>query len=212
MISCDTNWTTAERRVLSALKTPSKVQDFLDSIPYTTDDACRSPRRVIRERTAHCFEGALFAAAALRFHGHPPLLLDMRAVRDDDHVLAIFKTRGFWGAVAKSNFVGLRYREPIHKTLRELVLSYFEDFFNVAAEKTLREYSKPFDLRRFDRRAWMTADDDLHDVGDALDAAPHVRLLTPAQTRALKAVDKRALKAGLLGSDPDGLFKVESKR
>lgn len=208
----ETPWSPAERRVLSPLKTPKKVQDFLDSIPYTTDDACRSPRRVIRDRMAQCFEGALFAAAALRFHGHRPLLLDMRAVRDDDHVLALFRKDGFLGSVAKSNFVGLRYREPIHKTIRELVLSYFEDFFNVAAEKTLREYSRPFDLARFDRRGWMTAEEDLHYIGDALDAAPHVRLLTPAQTRALKPVDKRALDAGLLGSDPAGLFKVEPKK
>ena len=205
-------WTTAERDLLRRLSTPAKVQDWLDSIPYTTDDACRSPRRVIRDRTAHCMEGALFAAAALGFHGYGRLIVDMRAVRDDDHVIAVFQARGFWGAVAKSNFVGLRYREPIHRTVRGLVLSYFEDFFNTAGEKTMREYSPPFDLSRFDRRGWMAAADDLYYIGDALDRARHVRVMTPAQVRGLRDVDPRALKAGLLGSDPKGLYKVEEKK
>ena len=204
-------WTPDERRLLSSLATPAMVQDFLDSIPYTVDDRCRSPRGVMRDRTAHCMEGALFAAAALGFHGLGARLLDLRAVRDDDHVITVFQRRGCWGAVAKSNFVGLRYREPIHRTVRELVLGYFDDFFNTAGEKTLREHSMPFDLRRFDRRGWTTAEGDLCYIGDALDAAPHRAVMTPAQIRGLRAVDPRALEAGLLGSDPAGLFKVTPK-
>jgi len=205
-------WSTAERALLKRLRTPAKVQDWLDSIPYTTDDRCRSPRLVMRDRTAHCMEGALFAAAALGFHGLGARILDLRAVRDDDHVVAVYQRRGYWGAVAKSNFVGLRYREPIHRTVRELVLSFFDDFFNVAAEKTLREYSMPFDLRRFDRRGWMTAGEDLYYIGGALDAARHVRVMMPVQIRGLRAVDPRALEAGLLGSDPAGLYKVKPGR
>ena len=135
------------------LATPEKIQRFLDDLPYNKEphgDTCRSPRRVLRDRTAHCMEGALFGAAALRMLGHPPLLLDLEAVRDDDHVLAIFRARGHWGALAKSNYSGLRYREPVYRTLRELAMSYFEHYYNLRKEKTLRNYSRPVNLRRFD--------------------------------------------------------------
>jgi len=114
----------------------------------------RSPRRVLRDRTARCREGALFAAAALRVNGHPPLLLDLEAVRDDDHVLAVLRDRGHWGAVAKSNYAGLRYREPVYRTLRELVMSYFEHYYNLQGQKTLRRYSRPVDHARFDGVRW----------------------------------------------------------
>jgi len=121
------DFTAAERAVFRRLATPEKIQRFLDELPYNKEphgDTCRSPRRVLRDRTAHCMEGALFGAAALRMIGHPPLLLDLEAVRDDDHVLAIFRSRGHWGALAKSNYSGLRYREPVYRTLRELAMSY----------------------------------------------------------------------------------------
>ena len=136
-----------ERAVFRRLTTPEKIQRFLDpELAYNKEPdgaTCRSPRRVLRDRTAHCMEGALFGAAALRMLGHPPLLLDLEAVRDDDHVLAIFRLRGRWGAVAKSNYSGLRYREPVYRTLRELVMSYFEHYYNLQKEKTLRRYSRP---------------------------------------------------------------------
>ncbi len=139
--------TTAELAVFRRLNTPEKIQRFLDrDLAYNKEPGgptCRSPRRVLRDRTAHCMEGALFGAAALRMIGHPPLLLDLEAVRDDDHVLAVFRSRGHWGAVAKSNYSGLRYREPVYRTLRELVMSYFEHYYNLKKEKTLRRYSRP---------------------------------------------------------------------
>src|SRR5512142_639518 len=116
----------------------------------------RSPRRVLTERKARCVDGALLAAAALRVQGYPPLLVDLEAVADTDHVLAVFRERTGWGAVARSNFSGLRYREPIHRTIRELVLTYFESYFNLRREKTLRAYSRPIDLSRFDTDGWMT--------------------------------------------------------
>jgi len=122
-----------ERAVFRRLTTPEKIQRFLDDLAYNKEhdgETCRSPRRVLRDRTAHCMEGALFAAAALRMLGHPPLLLDFEAVRDDDHVLAIFQLRGHWGALAKSNYSGLRYREPVYRTLRELSMSYFEHSYD----------------------------------------------------------------------------------
>ncbi|HEX8984762.1 MAG TPA: hypothetical protein VF767_05000, partial [Bryobacteraceae bacterium] len=126
----------AEWQELRRLKTPEKVQRFLDcEVGYNKEPGgptCRSPRRVLRDRVAHCLEGALFGAAALRVQGRPPLLVDLEAVRDDDHVLAVFRERGLWGAVAKSNYAGLRYREPVYRTLRELAMSYFEQYYNLA--------------------------------------------------------------------------------
>ena len=112
---------------------------------------------VLRERMANCFDGAVFAAAMLSRLGHPPLILDMLPNgRDDDHVLAVYKRDGHWGAVAKSNFAGLRFREPVYRTVRELVMSYFEQYYNVDREKTLRAYTRPLNLQVFDKYQWMT--------------------------------------------------------
>jgi hypothetical protein len=131
----------------------------------------------------------------------------MRAHNDDDHVVAVFKLNGNLGAVAKSNFVGLRYREPIFRNLRELMLSYFEVFYNTIGEKTLRSYSVPVDLRRFDRLDWMNRDEGMEDIARALDSARHVSLLTERMIKNLQPVDRRSLEAGLMGSNPDGLYK-----
>src|ERR1035441_4805378 len=166
----------AERAVFRRLKSPDKIQRFLDDLPYDKEPEgprCRSPRRVLRDRTAHCMEGALMGAAALRMLGHPPLLLDLEAVRDDDHVLAIFRDRGHWGALAKSNYSGLRYREPVYRTLRELAMSYFEHYFNLKREKTLRNYSRPVNLRRFDSIHWMTAEEDVWTIPEYLRSEEH---------------------------------------
>ena len=198
-------WTRAERAVLRRLSTPVRIQDFLDGLAYRAEDDPASPRRVLSERRAHCYDGALLAAAALRHAGHRPLLVDLQAVRDDDHVLAVFRERGHWGAVAKSNFVGLRYREPVFRTLRELALSYFEDYFNLRGEKTLRAYSVPFDLSRVDGMEWWFREDHLQEIAERLDGSPHRRLLTPAMARRLRRVDRRALQAGLVGTDLAGV-------
>jgi hypothetical protein len=144
-------------------------------------------------------DGALFAAAALRVQGHRPLILDLEAVNDVDHVIAVFRQDGGWGAFGRSNYSGLRYREPIHRTLRELVLSYFEAYFNLRREKTLRRYSGAVDLSRFDRRGWMTADEDLWYIPEHLVGVRHYRLLTPAQEKHLATVDRRSFAAGLVG-------------
>ena len=154
---------------------------------------------MLRDQVAHCLEGALFAAAALRLHGHRPLLLDLGSVRDDDHVLAIFRQYNCWGAVAKSNYSGLRFREPVYRTLRELVMSYFEHYFNLKREKSLRNYSRPVNLARFDRIAWMTSEEDLWPIVYYLVDIPHTSLLRPAASRRLTPVDDRIFAAGLVG-------------
>jgi hypothetical protein len=192
-----------ETRVLKALKTPEQIQRFLDTeIAYNKEpdgDTLRSPRRVLRDKVAHCMEGALLAAAALRVQGFPPLLLDLEAVRDDDHVLAVFKQHGHWGAIAKSNYSGLRFREPVYRSLRELVISYFEHYFNHSREKTLRNYSRPVNLSRFDRMGWMTAEDDLWPISEYLTEIPHVSLLRNGAGRRMARVDDRLFAAGLVG-------------
>src|SRR6185436_17692473 len=168
--------TARESKLLKSLTTPWKIQDFLNSLPYNIEpdgDTCRSPRRVMRDRTAHCFEAALFAAAALRANGWPPLILDLVAVRDSDHVIAVYKMDGCWGAIAQSNYSGLRFREPIYRTIRELAVSYFEDYLNTQGEKTLRGYSRPVNLSRFDAMGWMTAEDDVWTIAEYLVDIPH---------------------------------------
>jgi hypothetical protein len=196
-------FSSAEQAVFRRLNTPEKIQRFLDhDVAYNKEPGgptCRSPRRVLRDRTAHCMEGALLGAAALRVNGHPPLLLDLEAVRDDDHVLAVFRTRGHWGAVAKSNYSGLRYREPVYRTVRELVMSYFEHYYNLKKEKTLRRYSRPVNLTRFDALGWMTAEDDVWPIPDHLCTIPHTPVLQARMTSGLGRVDERLFAAGLLG-------------
>jgi hypothetical protein len=197
------------RGVLLGLDSPPAIQALLDGVTYSADPFYRCPARVLRDRLAHCFDGALFAAAALRRLGDPPVLIDLYAERDDDHLLAVFRRGGRWGAVAKSNFVGLRYREPVYRSLGELVMSYFESFYNVAREKTLRGYTLPLDLRRCDRLDWMSSDDRLEEIADRLDRLRRVDLLTPAQVAALEPVDERTFRAGLQGANEAGLYRPE---
>ena len=189
----------ADLRTLRALNTPAKVQKFVDALTYQYADTAWSPAHVLRERKGHCMEGALFGAAALRMMGHPPLLVDLEAVRDDDHVLAVFRLRGHWGAVAKSNYSGLRYREPVYRTLRELAMSYFEHYYNLRKEKTLRRYSRPVNLRRFDSMGWMTAEEDVWAIPEYLCEIAHRPLLPPRLIARLGKVDDRLFAAGLVG-------------
>lgn len=201
------SWNNEEIKFLKSLDHVIKIQDFLDSIGYNPEYECRSPRYVIKTRSAHCFEGALFAASALSFHGHKPLIIDMRAWNDDDHVIAVFRSDDHWGAIAKSNFTTLRFREPVYRTLRELIMSYFDFFFNVAGDKSLRSYSLPLDLTRYNSRNWMTTDEDLEYIGDKLDSMKHYPVITEKMIKNLNKASEISLKAGLLGSNEDGLFK-----
>ena len=186
-------------RTLRALNTPARIQRFLDALTYQYADTALSPQRALRERKGHCLEGALLAAAALRVNGHPPLLLDLEAVRDDDHVIALYRERGLWGGVAKSNFAGLRFRAPIYRTLRELALSYFENYYNLRGERTLRAYSRPVNLARLDSRHWMTSEEDVWCVPELLIAARHYPLFPDKVARALPRLDRRSFEAGLHG-------------
>ena len=203
--------TRSELRILSRLDTPSKIQDYLDRLLYSPEERYRCPRSVMRDRMAHCFDGAVFAAAALRRIGYPPLVLDMLPnERDDDHILALFRRNGCWGAVAKSNYVGLRFREAVYRTLRELVMSYFEQYHNVLREKTLRGYTRPLDLAAFDRLNWTVRDEPMDLIARRLDQLRRFRVITPRAAAALSAVDARSFKAGMLYVNRAGLFRVRS--
>jgi hypothetical protein len=193
------NLSPVERRLFRRLSTPHKIQKYLDDLPYNIErdgETCRSPRRVIRDYTAHCFEAALFAAAALRVNGCPPWILDLESVRDDDHVIAVYRNGGCWGAIAKSNYSGLRFREPVYRSLRELVMSYFEHYYNLNGEKTLRAYSRPVSLARFDRIHWMTAEEDLWKIPEYLYTISHTPILA---TRKRMWMDRRLFDAGTVG-------------
>jgi hypothetical protein len=189
----------SELRTLRALKTPAGIQRYLDQIPYHLAGTAWSPRLVLREKTAHCLEGAIFAAAALRVIGFSPLLLDLEADQDTDHVLAIFKSRGHWGAIAQSNFTGCRYREPVYRTLRELALSYFNIYFNLRGERTLRRYSRPVNLARFDHLQWMTTEKNIWFIAEYLCDIRHWPLLKRAVAKDLTRVDPRTMQGEMLG-------------
>ena len=189
----------ADVRTLRALKTPARIQKFVDALIYQYADTAWSPQRVLRERKGHCLEGALLAAAALRVNGHPPLLMDLEAVRDDDHVVALYRERGLWGGIAKSNFAGLRFRTPVYRTLRELALSYFDHYYNLRGERTLRAYSVPVNLARLDRCHWMTSEEDVWCAAEALMAARHYPIVPDKVARSLPRLDRRSYEAGMHG-------------
>lgn len=193
-------------RLPPGLRSPDAVQRFLDDLRYnkeTEGETARSPRRVLETGEGHCFEGALLAAAALRRLGFPPLVVQLRAVRDDDHVLALFRERpraGCWGAIAKSNYSGLRFRSPVYRSLRELAMSYFDCYYNPEGEKTLRSLGRPVALSRFDGRGWETAADDLWDVSAWIATRRFTPVVNARQVRRLPPMDRRLYDAGLLGS------------
>jgi hypothetical protein len=189
----------SELRALRALKSPAGIQHFLDDLPYHLAGTAWSPRTVLQKKTAQCLEGSIFAAAALRVLGFPPLIFDLEADQDTDHVLAIFKIRGHWGAIAKSNFAGCRYREPVYRTLRELALSYFNTYFNLRGERTLRRYSRPVNLARFDDRDWMTSDKEIWFVAEYLCDIPHRPLLKRGLEKHLTRVDRRTWESEMVG-------------
>lgn len=201
----ETGWTAKELRTLRRLKSPAGVQGFLDGLPYNLGYTGRSPRFVLRDGTASCFEGAVFAAAALRVLGFRPLILDLEADRDTDHVIAIYRVRGHWGAVAKSNFTGCRFREPVYRTLRELALSYFHVYFNLRFARTLRRYSRPVNLARFDDRQWMTSAQPVWYIAEYLTEIAHTPLLRPGMEKRLTRVDRRTVEAEMVGHRKKGV-------
>jgi hypothetical protein len=205
MTSNGLGFTPQELRKLRSLKDPHGIQRFLDDMPYHLADTAWSPLRVLREETSHCLEGAIFAAAALRANGYPPLVWDLEAEADTDHVIAIYKIDGHWGAIAKSNYTGCRYREPVYRSLRELAISYFDVYFNLRGERSLRTFSRPINLARFDHLNWMTTEKPVWFIVEYLLTIPHTPLLKPGMRRRLHRLDERSFKAGCLGRAEKGI-------
>lgn len=170
----------AERAVFKKLNSPTRIQDYLEALPHnfskSAGETCRSVRRILQKRRTYCFEGALLAAAALAYHGKPPLILDLQTTEaDEDHVVALFKENGLWGALSKTNNPVLRYRDPVYKNVRELAMSYFHEYFLYkGGEKTMRAYSKPFDLTKYQPEVWVTGEASLDFIAEDLDASPHL--------------------------------------
>jgi hypothetical protein len=186
---------------LQALRSPASIQDFVNGLRVNHErggETCTSPVVTLRRNRAHCMEGALVAALALWMHGEPPLILDLRSSRDDvDHLVALFRSDGRWGGITKTSHAVLRYREPIYRDVRELAMSYFHEYFLDSGRKTLRQYSSPFDLRRW-KGEWIASEADLWDLERAIDRSPHHDLLTRSQIARLRPADPIEIRAGKL--------------
>jgi hypothetical protein len=195
-------YSTEEVKLFKKLNTPAKIQDYINKIPFNHEksgDESMSPRNVLKNKVAHCVEGAILAAAILEFNGHKPLVLDLRSTEkpfDYDHVVAVFKIDGCFGAISKTNHAVLRYREPIYKNIRELVLSYFHEYFLNSGEKTLREYSDPLDLNKFNKMNWRTTDEGVSEIAEYLDTMKHYKILTAKQIKNLRKADGVEIEAG----------------
>ena len=184
----------SENKIFQKLNSPKKIQDFLDSLPInfeTSGETYMSPRRVLTAGTAHCFEGALLAAAALGYHGQKPLLMDFQTGYDDeDHVVALFRHNGLWGAISKTNHAVLRYRDAVYQTPRELAMSYFHEYFMWDGRKSLRAYSKPYDLSRFSLKKWVTASEELFWLAQGIDGSRHFPVVRKKNISALRVASK----------------------
>jgi hypothetical protein len=190
-----------EFAVLRKLSSPKKIQDFLDTIPANKEkrvESCTSPLVTLRRNRAHCMEGALVAALALWTQGEPPLILDLKSARTDvDHLVTLFRQDGYWGGITKTNHCVLRYREPIYRDVRELAMSFFHEYFLNDGRKTLRKYSRPFDMRTWNDD-WITAKDDLWQLQNAIDDSPHYPLITRRQIATLRRANEIEIRAGKL--------------
>jgi hypothetical protein len=196
-----TDYTKNETKLFRKLSSPQKIQDHLNSLKFNfrEDGVFSSPRVVIKSGTVDCLEGALFASAVLEFHGEKPLVLDLRSSKkpfDYDHVVAVFKKDNYFGAISKTNHAVLRYREPVYKTIRELVMSYFHEYFLNDGKKTLREYSDVFDLNKLNHLEWRTTEKNLWEVHEVLDKIKHYPVLAPKQIKNLRKADKIEVEAG----------------
>jgi hypothetical protein len=198
-----------QKELFAGLTSPYAIQAFLDETTYSAEDTNRCPVRVMKDRQAHCLDGAVFAAAALRRLGFPPLVVDLfpEPGTDDDHVLAIYRQNGGYGAVAKSNYTGLRFREPVYRTLRELIMSYFDSYFNVNGQKTLRTYTRPVNLAKLDQYNWMETDEGVDVIERYLLERPRLPLLNSGMIASLSPVHPLTLRAGMLVANEAGLYK-----
>lgn len=187
-------FTKKEIYLLKKLNTPAKVQDFLNGLEFNFEkngETLKSPLMVLRTKNAHCLEGALFAAYVLSLHKHKPLILHQSTTKDDyEHVIALFKQDGYWGAISKTNHSVLRYREPIYKNIRELNMSYFHEYFLENGKKTMRGYSIPLNLNIFKNKNWPTDIEDLWYIDKKLDEIKHYDIASQNAIKKFRKADK----------------------
>ena len=186
--------------VFKKLNSSSKIQDFINEIPINFEPngkTCHSPFVVLKNNKAHCMEGALLAAACFWYNGQRPLLLDLKTAegKDDDHVVTLFRENGLWGAVSKTNHAVLRYRDPIYKTVRELALSYFNEYFLDNGIKTLRSYSAPFSLFQYDDD-WLVSEQDVWLIPEELDDSRHFKIFPDGFSKRLRLADPIEIETG----------------
>jgi len=195
------NLSKKEEKLLRSLNTPKKIQDFLNKIPINFEekgDTCYSVSKVLKEGKCHCIEGAFLAAFCLKLQGKKPLVIDLKTTKDDfEHVLCVFKQDGKWGSISKTNHAVLRYREPVYNSIRELVMSFFHEYFDNKGRKTLRSFSNPINLDKFGDK-WITSNENLWKIHDALDKVKHYPILNRKQIAGLRRADKIEIKAGKL--------------
>ncbi len=201
-----THWSKSEEKVLRELSTLPKIQNYLNDLTYNASDFSGSPRMVIKTQKGHCFEGALLAAAALEFHGAKPLVVNLYAHHDDNHILTVVKTQTGWGSLSKSNTTLLRGRMPIYKTVRELVMSYFDFYFNTKGQFALHSYTSPVNLNRFKNWDWRTSEKTLSPLSEEISILPHHSCVDLKTLKSLPKVGQEIKKACFLGADPKGLY------
>jgi len=202
-------FTKSELKVLAELNSPAKINNCLESLPYDPSDGYRSVRQTLRIKQAHCAGGALLAAACLWYHGLEPTLVSLEAQKDDSHFICVYQINGYWGALSKSNFTTLRSRDPVFKTLRELVMSYWNFYFNLEGYKSLRTYTRPITLASADRNTeWLIGEnEDIDWVDDRFDDKKEYDIVPKSQIRFAADANKTQLGAALLGANHAGLYK-----
>jgi hypothetical protein len=196
-------------KISKSLNTPHKIQDYLDKLPFNFEkkgETYRSPSEVLRHGEAHCFEGAVFAAACLYKNKRRPLLLDLKVSdlkNDADHVVALYRQNGLWGAISKTNHAVLSFRDPVYRSLRELVMSYFHEYFLNNGVKNLVSYSAPFDISKKFGRSWINASEDLDALAEALDKSKHFSIYPVVQKGLLRKAGPIEIKAASIEKWPN---------
>jgi hypothetical protein len=192
------------KKLISKLNTPKKIQDFLDEIPFNFEkngDTYMSPKKILEKKKAHCFEGAIFACLCLQKAGIKNYLIDLKVKnlkKDSDHTLCAFKINGYWGSISKTNHSVLRWRDPIYKNYRELAMSYYHEYFLDSGEKTLKSFSKPFNIWKKFGNTWVESEENLDEIAETLDKSPHINFVPDKNKKLIRRAGKTETKGAAI--------------
>jgi len=202
-------FTKSELAKLKNLNTLEKISNHLESMPYDAYDGYRCVKETLGLGKAHCAGGALLAAACLWYHGFEPCLVSLEAEKDDSHFICVYTINGYWGSLSKSNFTTLRSRDPVFKTVRELIMSYWNFYFNLEGYKSLRTFTRPITLSQSDGNTeWLDGiGKDLDWVDEIFEDKKEYSLVPKTQLKYMLTANKSQLNASLLGANYDGLYK-----